>query len=322
MDLDAALNKVRKLIERSSYHQDHGEQDRANDLLTQADALMFKYSIDKAMAEAAKPSAEQAKPKRIKVEMCGPGDPLAFEISCLVNVVARHCRCMAIWLPSDYRPHVSEIFGYESDVRYAEMLYTQLLMHMTSVLFPKMDPSKTLGENCYTLHNQGLNWLDMAELDGWKKLPAADYPGVKVPFTKDFDFSVSPSTKVGGIYKRAYYAECKRLGEQPKIVPASASRQARTDAFRKSVAKGYVNRIAERLFRVEKAQNKVGTALVLAGQKDTIEAMFAEAYPHSKSSVDEFKAKSNPEAMLRGMRRADEADLSVGVGGGRARAIG
>ena len=273
MDMNSVLAKVRALVAKA----EHPNTDPAEAAIyrEKADALMLKYAIDEIAADASRPVSDRVKPGITKIAVGSPGYLLCY-ISVMAEDVSKHCRCRikhyAEWNRQEQQ-YYAKIYGFESDLRYFEMLFTTLRLHMLGVLMPKVESDRSLEDNCYYLHNAGYNWLQIAELYGWEKMRQYQYPEIKIPYRHKDSGEVQPSTQVGSHFKRAYFRSIKVRGEQPTTIPASGS-----EAFRRSAAEGYTNRIWQRLQKVASGRD-TGAALVLRSRMDDLEALFRQDNP-------------------------------------------
>lgn len=304
MELNAILKRVRALIEKAEHP---GTPDAEAALCRErADEIMTRYALEDIQIQMAKPLAQQAKPSHITIEI-GAGDSLFLEdMSRLANIVGLYCRVKTIWLQgsgrysSDYQEKV-RVFGYESDLRYFELLFTTIHLHMVGAIFPSPDATKSLEDNCWELHNAGLNWLDIARAYSWVKLEDGDkkYGEWKNRETG----AVARTAKVGSFYKRAYYRAAKTRNEVPRVIPASGSLN-----FRKNAAHGYLNRIYQRLDSTS-GQRSSSTEMVLATRQDSIDALVSEFYPEL-TNTKARKMAFNPTAYARGHAHANTANLN------------
>jgi hypothetical protein len=320
MELNSLLAKVRALVALAE-HPGTPEAE-ASSARSMADSLMLKYAIDEATLDASRPAELRGKPEVIEVELTGHDD-LAGWIATLCQRVAQHARCRvrlyAAWRDGSW---ISKVYGFESDLRYFEVLYTTLRLHMVGVLAPKLNPAESLEDNAYRLHEAGYNWLDIAELYGWRKQYAGRYPDVKIPY-QNADGEVQPSSMVGSRVKRAYYRAIKERNEQPTLIAAGG-----TGTYRRSAAQGYVTRISQRLREVAERRDAGGSGaeLVLANREQTLEDFWKEANPDLYAEVPVSEAPSRPGRMKRyvpppfndkayeaGVRHANAASLSPGV---------
>ena len=321
-NLEEALSKVRKLI--AVAEDPNTDPAVAQQYRTRADAMMLRYAIQEIGAEADRPAEQRTKPIIIEVEVGTWNSDILGYFGSLCQNVASHCRCR-IRLYSNWRDNawLAKIYGFESDVRYFEFLYTTLRLHMLGVLIPKIDNSVSLEENCYRFHNAGYNWLEIAAIYGWQKQNAGDYPDIKIPFKNRDNGDVQPSTKVGSHFKRAYIRAAKAHGDSGVGIQITAGG---TQTYRKSAAQGYVSRIYQRL--LETAGNReAGSELVLRSRFEDLDELFREDNPDLFAKAEETEdttkvrkqrqrkyvaPKVNLDAYRVGVQHANTADLSGG----------
>ena len=141
--------------------------------------------------------------------------------------------------------------GFESDVRYAQTLYTSLRLHFANTLEPKFDPSVSDAENVYRMRTAGIERQKIASLI---------WPNGRPKGTPD----------VTTLYAKA----CAERGEDPKVV----GRGVNVKTYRASFANAYVTRIDDRLYAMRNAEP--GAGLQLRGRKDAVDEAFYEKFPH------------------------------------------
>lgn len=271
MELDQVLSKVQKLIERGQ-HAGTPEHE-ARMCLEQADALMLKYAIDQATLRMTSAEATRVKPDTLvfSLGVSGSGDIDGY-VASIASRLGEHCRVIVRnWSSWDResRTYNSTAYGYNSDLRYFQLMWTGIMLHMTGILRPQVNPALSLEDNCYLLHEAGFNWLEIAEKYGWRKVSDLlmsqqddildACPGVKIPYIHRETREVAPSTKVGSHYKRAYYRAVAARGETPTIIAAKGSK-----TYRDSAAWGYYSRLTQRMREIE-GKRTGSTALVQSG---------------------------------------------------------
>lgn len=266
MELDSVLDKVRKLIERA----ERADTPAAEAVACQekADALMQQYKIEEDLLDKSRPAADRAKPTHILVALAPDMDIVGWVADLAVHV-ATHCECdirrYSVHRDGTYH---SKVYGYPSDLRYFEILYTTLRLHMLGALRPGVDLNKTVEENAYALHNAGYNWFDIAKLYGWTG-PVTPLPGEpKLMYLNTRTHERLGWAKAIKQYKVAYDAAVAARHEQGIHVPPSSVK-----TFQRSAAQGYVTRIHQRLLEIRK-KNQIGSALVL--RRDSVHALFRE----------------------------------------------
>ncbi len=312
MELSNVLRKVRALIERAE-HPDTPPHEAALARQT-ADKFMEKYAIEEWQALKSG-GATGLKPDKIKIDIGEEGDPFLERMAMLVTVVANHCRCQSVWMTGsgmkDYRKEYCYVYGYQSDLRYFELLYTTLHLHMAGALLPAPDPALSMGENAYAFRQAGLNWIEIAVAWGWYEVERRDGEARNMYQNRDKgNERFSWAKSVGQIKKAALKEYAKREEAPPRIPPSSALN------FRYNAINGYIAKIDQRL-REARAQRGVGTDIVLRDRSQNIAAAVAEDHPnlgHAKVA----DTRHNPEAYARGVRHAATASLNPEAGAGKS----
>ena len=316
-DADKVLSKIRGLIQKAEGLEALGDQNSANEAdacRAAADKMMQKYAVEEWQTMRA--ASVRAKPSRIKIKIGEEGNEFLTEMATLVNIVSKFCKCSSIWMTGSAHKDEQEycwVYGYESDLRYFELLFTTLFLHFGGAIFPKPDPGKSLDENCYELHNAGLNWKDIARLYGWYQVSPTPYePADMFVHSETGERATYPRSV--GIYKKAYEREIARRGETFLRITSNSSK-----TFRANSARGYLNRIRQRLDEIA-GQRGTGTELVLADKsKDIDDAMILDFPGMTLSSAR--KTKFNREAYARGTRHANTANLNPAAGTGSRKAL-
>jgi Protein of unknown function (DUF2786) len=311
MEQNDVLRKVRALIERAEHPSTpagEAEQCRAT-----ADKLMEKYAIEE--WQTAQATGVGAKPTRIKINLGKVDSPFLTETATLAHVVANFCRCSSMWMTgSGYgdREEYAYVYGFESDLRYFEMLFTTLFLHMSGAIFPEPHPEKSLELNAYEMHNAGLNWYDIAQAYGWREV--APLPGEAKHMYKNREGERASWSKAVGRIKSAYAREVKARGEQPLRIPPQGS-----ENFRHNAANGYILRIQQRLDE-QLGKRGAGTEIALRDRGPAIRALLEEKHPDA-SPQSGRNVKFNPEAYARGRRHANSASLNPQAGAAKAGAL-
>jgi len=116
------LERVRKLLAMAE--GDGVTPAEAEAFTDKAAALMARYGIDRALLAAARPDTDH--PGNRLIDVPNPwADVRAHLLAGLIT--AMRCQCVLLPARSGKRVHV---FGYQSDLERAEMLYTSLLVQM------------------------------------------------------------------------------------------------------------------------------------------------------------------------------------------------
>lgn len=287
-NLDRVLARVRALVAKAEAPIADGATDaeRAAALIEQesarqmADAMMLRYSIDQAKAREATPAAARTKPDIMVLDM-GKWNQVFWVSQYLATYIARHTRCICSPLvswDSARGNYTLKVYGFQADLKFFEILFTTVQLHMLGVLLPKVEKTQSLEENCYRLHAAGYNWLQIAEMYGWRKVDITyitdpSIRDIKVPFRHNDTGDIKPSTQVGSHYKRAYYRAIEAKGEQPLKIAAGT-----LESFQSAAAQGYLSMINTRLRQIETGR-LVGSGLVLKSSMDDVRAMYDADHP-------------------------------------------
>jgi len=322
MEESKALKRVRQLIEMANAEIAPGatdaerkaakiEQDAAR---ARADEMMQKYAIEE--WQALQQSDKSRKPDRIKVDIGEGGSQFLSQTAMLVNIVAEFCRCSSLWMKGSgwgIRQEYCYVYGYATDLRYFELLFTTLFLHVSGIIFPKPDPSLSRGENIRELRNGGLNWNEIAEAYGWM---LESRNGSKTTYREKGTGEVRTWSAVVGRIKSDYAKEIRSRGEEPFSMGRGG---AGTANFRLNAINGYLARIKQRLAE-QAGRRGTGAEIVLADRSQNITAMIAEDFP--EVGMEQAKrAKFNPEAYARGARHANTASLSPEATASEAKGI-
>lgn len=285
-DFNKILDRVQKLIAMAEADNNstnpaereatEKEQQAARE---QADALMLRFAIDQAILDDSAPAYAKRLPLSTTFLMGGSSEIIGY-VARLSEYVADHCRCLVrSYTAYTADGYVGTVYGYESDVRYFELLYTTLRLHMLGVLLPRVDSSKSLEDNCYALHNAGFNWLEIAGMYGWSKASYSFNDVLPADFD-DREYWVNrttreyrTNTKLGSGFKRAYFRALESRNEKATVISAGGSK-----TFRVSAAIGYVGRIGTRLRMI---QGKRGAGTELSLSNANLEQWFRSQNPKS-----------------------------------------
>jgi len=315
VELSRALRTVRGMLAKAESLEQMGDAHSLHEAQLcreKADQIMQEHGAQEWRAMQA--ADRSFKPDRIKVDIGEAGSLFLTETATLANVVADFCGCKSVWMEGSGYGQQQEycyIYGYESDLRYFELLFTTLLLHMTGAIFPKPDLSKSLEENAYALRSAGLNWIEIAIAYGWEEVTRRDGEPKNVYVNKS-----DPTKRVGwsravGQYERAYRREIQRRDEPAIRIPKN-SKAAETWRF--NAAQGYLTRINQRLREI-KERRGTGTELMLRDKRQNITALVADKHPMLGHAAMRG-VKYNATAYARGTHHANTAELNPAAGAG------
>lgn len=291
MEQDKVLERVRKLLERAEHPgtPEH-EADSARQM---ADDLMLKYAIEQADLDATRPAAQRSTPEILKLDIIRGDSAVQEWMVNIAGYVAAHCRSRIVFHGANDeisrmlgRNIQATVIGFESDLRYFELLFTIIQLHFSSAVDPKLDESLSFSENCYRFHEAGITYRKMVhmlfpDVDGW---------------TPDKEVR-----KLGGRCKTGYKQACKERGEDPRAIP-------NPDVYQKSFARAYAMRVWERLSAMERRQSAMSTALVR--RTESVAEKVHELFPELQQIESADDGKMDIAGMMAGRQAGSEVDLS------------
>lgn len=260
--LDAILRKVQGLLANAD---DAGNTPEAQETYRQAaEALMFKYRIDEVQAASAAvgtmTSGGQA-PVWRTFWICRLGNDFASTYRYMASQAIGHFDGKSVGTqkqnPDDENRwwYAIDAVGYDSDLRFADVLYTSMHLAFAGKMEPKVNPEKSDAENAYILRSAGLEGKRIA-LALWGK----DDKPLRVKARKLF----------------AQYAES--IGEDASVLLGRGNSVA---LFRESYADGFESEMASRLYRMRTSHGD-GAELVLASRKEAVQEALYERFPRMR----------------------------------------
>jgi len=308
MNLDSILSKVRGLVNKAEHPETPPAEAQA--CREAADRLMLKYAIDQATLRQSMPEAQRMKPSIMDIDIVEVGSPYEIYFTNLVMIICEHTRTQAVFFglnyPSDLleyydkysnRPQIrAKIYGFEADLKYFEILYTTLLLHMSNGIDPKINPALSDDENSYNLRMAGYQWADIARMF-YAKGHEFGWDGVA---------NGNGYMKFTGYWKRAANREAARRGEKHVHIPAKKNIR---EIWRKNFARSYTSTLRVRLANARNSREVTGE-LVLRADMDAIRALLEKDNPNLKTSAAIDDTPYNDEAWKAGDRHAASADLN------------
>lgn len=309
-NLESALSKVRGLVAKAEHPDTPAEE--AASCRRLADQIMYKYAIDQAMLRDSMPEDQKIKPAKINITICEAGYRFEYYFLALLAAVAEHTRCHPVviggamdaatreaWARYYGKTPVvtADVYGFEGDLRFFEILYTTLLLHMSNGIDPQIDPAESDDVNAYNLHSAGLNWLEIARLY-YRRGHEMGWNGDR-----------SDYMRYGSYWKRACRREARKRGEAPVSLPANFTEKARHE-WRVNFSRSYVSTVATRLWQARQSRTEDG-ALILKSSTDAIREMLNADHPN----LSDYGGKAddvgfNSQAWIAGSRHGQSADLA------------
>jgi hypothetical protein len=173
---ESILRKVRGLMAKAQSTEHEGERQV---FMAKADELMEQYAIETWMLETGKDS-EQARlivRRQLDIawwfQMRGVHHDARSEVWWLFDACVRHCRCYTSASAWDVGTKTVAVYGLEADLDYLDLLFTDLLVQLSSKIRPTYDPNKSMGENVMIAKEAGMKYTAIAVWLG--------YPEWRVP---------------------------------------------------------------------------------------------------------------------------------------------
>lgn len=248
-DTQTIMNRVRALLDKAEGTEFPAE---AAAYQAKAEELMVKYRIEQEDLIAKDQFA--ILPVNFDIRLTGPSQYQAHYLS-MFTYIARHTGIRTMYeYGYDHGDRVvfARGVGYQSDVDYADLLYTQARIVFTERLEPKIDPNASDQVNVYRLRSSGLERIRIADLM-WGNTDKV-FLG-----------------RVGRLYK----AECVQRGEEAAL----SGRGVTGAAYREQYSSQFVWTLQNRLTRSRDAAGTAGGGLVLAGRQDRIDEVFYTRFP-------------------------------------------
>lgn len=224
-----------------------------------AEHLMREYRVEEEQAIAQDP--QTLAPITVTIDV---SDSKEFGNSyySLLHWIADHVgvKVRAVWAYDEaIRRSVikATVVGYESDIRMAELLFTNARLAFSDHLEPK--PDSTLGDqlNCYRMRRAGMERNKIAN----------------ILWGSAFDDGPAHG-KVAKLYK----AQCELLGEEPAL----SGRGVQAKLYREQYATGFVQRMFRRLRDAREGADKIGGLPALHGRQARVDEAFYAIFPDAR----------------------------------------
>ena len=260
-NLDSILRKVQALLAKAESSEFSEE---AEALRQKADTLMFKYRIDETMAASAavgQVRTDQPKPVWRTIFVSRLSSEFASTYRYMAAVALGHvdARSASSYVSNpddnDQTWLTMKAVGYESDLRYAELIYTSMHLAFASKMEPAVNPEKSDAENAYNMRSAGMEGRRIAALL-W-----------------------GDDSKPNRVKARRLFAQhAASIGEDPSVL---LGRGNSVSAYRESYASGFETEMSARLYRMRISHGDSGE-MVLASRKDAVTEAFYAEYPNRR----------------------------------------
>lgn len=253
--IDRMMEAVRALLAQAD-HPNTTETEAAT-FRAKAEQLMRKFRIDESSITPEEGGAVAPISRIIRV--CAYDSPYRQTYLRVASYLAHHVGAEAVTkYPRDPDGRLSlalDIIGFESDVRYFEILLTSAVTYFASRMEPSVRSDRSDAENVYHLRSAGIERIKIAEMMGWGTTGSA-------------------TAKVTRLYK----AECERRGEPAKLTGRGNS----VATFREAFSDAFPNTLWDRLWTARQAADGGTGTLVLANRAEQVREAFYEKYPHMR----------------------------------------
>jgi hypothetical protein len=253
--LDAMLGKIQALLANSEDETLTSETREAYRL--KAEALMFKYRIDETMAAAAAPASGPT-PVWRTFWICRSTSEFSSTYRYMWATAVGHVDGKSAigyaTNPEDgHRWLKAETVGYESDLRYAELIYTSMHLGFAGKMEPRYDASKSDAENAYAMRSAGM--------EGWRIAQAI----------------WGDDSKPNRVKARKLFAQyASSIGEDPSVL---LGRGNNVKTYRESYSDGFQREMWYRLQRMRLSHGDSGE-MVLKSRKENVTEAYYARYPH------------------------------------------
>jgi hypothetical protein len=270
--LEDLVRRISALLTQAD-HPNTGP-DEAATFRAKAEALMFQYRIAEHDLKFADPSAPLELPDWTTVVLCDASSHYANYYYSLFLKVTRHldilCETAMLHDPeTGFTNYVAHTVGYESDRRFAQILWQSIRLSFGKNLEPQVDPTLSDAENCYNLRNAGME-------------------GVRIAYLVFGDTAKSNRIKARNLARK--WGE--RIGADTQ---AFSGRGNNMKLYRESYAQGFLQTIQSRLYEMSRARTieEAGT-MVLASRTEAIKEVFYTRFPHRRPrpAVETFAESS------------------------------
>lgn len=265
-NLDDMLRKIHALLAVADDPATTPEA--AENYRARAEGLMHKYRIDETMMNtSASPWAAGnggVQPVWRTFWVCRSSSPFDRTYRYMAANAVSHVQGKAIstWKrnPDDGDQHwiVLEAVGYDSDLRYADLIFTAMSMAFAGKMEPKHNPALSDEENAYVMRSAGWTGGQIARTL-WGRDDKAARSKARRLFTK----------------------VALEKGEDPSPLLGQGND---VSAYREAYADGFENEMYSRLARMRMSTGDDG-AVVLKSRGEKVKEAFYEKYPHLRPSA-------------------------------------
>jgi hypothetical protein len=283
--LDGMMRKIKQMLALADHPntpEHEADLARAN-----AERLMQKYRIEESeLIESGALAGEAVTPGVQDVHVAPWGSEFYNTYWTMLHYIAEHCGVRMAQTTSAYLDGVSYLtatmVGYEADLRYADVLFTNAKILFGERMEPKPLDSMSDEDNVYRMRSAGMERIRIARLLGYGD-------------------TTSATAKVTRLYKKA----CEARGEHAVLTGKGNS----VTAFREAYSLGFVNELFNRLYSARNAVESDSKALVLVGRKEAVDEAFYERFPNLRPIPQNRAIGENNKSKRARQYRATAAEM-------------
>lgn len=258
--LDGIIRKCQALLARADHP--NTPKPEADACRAKMDLLMLQYRI----SEIGESKTGNIAPIEREFRLCPSDSEFRSNYRRLWNIVIHHFDGMCTHesqLGDDNQPYVvARSVGYESDLRFAEIMFMSAAAAFGGRLEPTVDPEQSEAENALRMRMAGMERNRIAE----------------ALWGRDGRIKGSLHNKVGAMVKR----EAQR---QEIDLSSFTGKGVQVNQWRDDYAEGFVLEMNSRLAQLRRGNGELDTGLVLRGRKEATEEKFYELHPNLRPTT-------------------------------------
>lgn len=309
------LERVRNLMARAEHPDTPAPE--AEVALREANKLMTRHAIDEAILASTQTKAQRRAPVVEKwVWMESYSEHTAY-LRSMLGAIAAANRCRIV--VSLRAPYEVTVIGMREDADWVQTLYTSCHLAFLSRLSPRFDVNDLDG-SIYRYKVAGHTWIEtwwaMVDALDLRDKVAVSYH--RYPYPPRTDKLSLAAMKEAGIPLRppvegktsSFIAAYRRHAD--KIGDTELISTQHTKAYRRSFAKGFADRIAQRLWRMRRDSEQMvaseGAELVLAGVEEAVADAYYGEFPQFHPDAVKEREVATAEASAEAQRQAERAE--------------
>lgn len=260
-NLDALLRKVQALI--ATADDPATTPEAAENYRAKAEGLMFKYRIDESMMNmrGTTQNAGGVSPVWRTIHVAPVDNEFYSTYAFMAAQAVSHVGGKAVRTTAHYEGRtwwVLEAVGYESDLRYAEVIFTAMSLGFAGKMEPKHNPALGDAENAYVMRSAGWTGGQIA----------------RTLWARDDKAARSKA-------RRLFAQVAEQKGEDASVLLGQGNS---VEVYRASYADGFENEMWSRLARMRMSTGDEGAVVLKSRAENVLEAYY-ERYPHLRPSA-------------------------------------